>query len=106
MFDLLAATAVFTGAFALGLALLAAVTLVPFVLTLQLAETRRFSSARWGSVSLAGSLLAGALVLLVLRSDRPALLAVVALPMAFLGPLLLSALQGSESVGGRVGRHQ
>ena len=49
---------------------------------------------------------AGALVLLVLRSDRPALLAVVALPMAFLGPLLLSALQGSESVGGRVGRHQ
>jgi len=105
MLDLLVATAVVTALVALGLALLAAVTLVPFVLTLRRAEAHRLSSARWGTVSLAGSLVALALGLLLVRQGSGAV-AVAALPLAFLGPLLLWALDGHPAVGGRAGRHE
>jgi len=105
MLDLLAATAVVTALVALGLAVLAVVTLVPFVLTLRRAEAHRFASAQWGAVSLLGSLAALALGLLLLREGSP-VVAVGALPLAFLGPLLLWALDGHEAVGGRAGRHE
>ena len=106
MLDLLGATLAVTLIVALGLVLLAAITLLPFFVTLQRADALRFSTARWGAVSLVGSLLAVAFALLVLRSDRSALLAVLGLPLAGLGPLLLALFEGGERVGGRAGRHE
>lgn len=105
MLDLLAATAVFTALVALGLAALAAVTLVPFVLTLQRAQARRLSSARWGAVSLVGSLVALALFLLLVREGSP-VVALAALPLALVGLLLVHVVDGDQAVGGRAGRHE
>ena len=66
MLDLLGATLAVTVLVALGLAMLSSVTLLPFFVTLQRADALRFSTARWGAVSLVGSLLSVAWVLLVL----------------------------------------
>lgn len=106
MLDLLAATVTFTALVAAGLAVLAAVTLVPFVVTLQLADARRFAPARWGALSLAGSVLGLAVALLIARSDLPTALVPVGLLPALAGPALLSLLSGGQAVGGRAGRHQ
>ena len=106
MLDLLAVTAAFTALVAAGLALLAAVTLVPFVVTLQLADARRFSPTRWGAASLAGSVLGLALALLIVRSDRPTALVAVGLLPALAGPALLKLLPTGAPLGGRAGRHQ
>jgi hypothetical protein len=106
--DLVLAAVAFPLIFALGLLLLSLVTLVPFVLALQMADSRRFSTARWGTVALVGSLAGLALALLFYRSDRlpdPAAL----LPLAFTwaGPGGLWLLTGEEElVGGRAGVHE
>jgi hypothetical protein len=106
--DLLLAAIVFPLLVAVGLALLALVTLVPFVLALQMAESRGFSTARWGTVALAGSLLALVLALIFLRSDTIAApAAALPLVLAAAGPAALWLLTGDESgLGGRTGQHE
>ena len=108
MLDLLLAAIAFPLIVALGLALLAAVTLAPFVVALHMADQRAFSTGRWGSIALAGSLLGLALALLLYRSDRlPDLAAVLPLLLTWVGPGLLWLLSGQEAVvGGRAGAHE
>jgi hypothetical protein len=103
--DVLVAAVAVTAVVAAGLALLAAVTLVPFVLALRMADRRGFPSARWGSLALAGAVLGLGVVLLALRSDASPLLAAVGLPMSFAAPLALSLLEPGQPLGGRTGRH-
>jgi predicted membrane protein len=106
--DLVLAAIVFPLIVAVGLALLAAVTLVPFVLALRMAEARRFSTTRWGAVALAGSVVGLLLALVFLRSDRiPSPAALLPLTFTFAGPGLLWLLSGEEAVvGGRSGAHE
>ena len=108
MLDLILAAVTFPLIVALGLALLAGVTLVPFVVALQMADKRAFSTARWGTVALAGSLVGLALALLFYRSDRlPDLAALLPLMLTWSGPGLLWLLSGEEAaVGGRAGAHE
>jgi hypothetical protein len=106
--DLLLAAIVFPLIVAVLLAVLALVTLVPFVVALQMAESRGFSTARWGAVALATSLLALLGALLVLRSDTIAApAAVLPLVLAAAAPGVLWLLSGDETeIGGRAGRHE
>lgn len=104
MIDLLAATVAFTAVVALGLAVLALLTLVPFVLALRLAEQRGVDPARGGAAALLGSVLGVGLVLLALRSSL--VLLVIAVPLAFAGVLALTLLSDDSRLRGRVGRHQ
>ena len=105
MTDLLLATVAVVLLVALALAVLAALTLVPFLVTLQLAERRRFSLFRWGAVSLAGSVFGLVVALLVLRGgSSPGVAAAVLLPI-LAAPLLLVLLPPEDPLGGRAGRH-
>ena len=108
MADLLLAAVVFPLVVALGVALLAAFTLLPFVVALQMAESRRFSTARWGAVAIVTSLVGLAFALLVLRSDAlPTVGVVVPLALTWAAPGALWLLTGEEElVGGRAGRHE
>ena len=108
MLDLLLAAIGFPLIVALGLALLAAVTLVPFVLALRMADSRSFPSLRWGAFALAGSLLGLLLALVVLRSERIAdAAAVLPLVLTWAGPGALWLLTGEDAaIGGRAGAHE
>lgn len=108
MADLLLAVGASVVLVALAMALLSAVTLAPFVVALQLAERRRFSTARWGALTLAGSVVGLVLVLLLVRSDRlPTAVALLPLLLTWSGPAVLWLLAGDEvAVGGRAGRHE
>lgn len=108
MIDLLLAAVTFPLLVALALAALAAVTLVPFVMALQMADARAFSAARWGAVALVGSVAGLLLALLFYRSDRiPTPAALLPLTFTWAGPGLLWLLTGSETrVGGRAGAHE
>jgi type II secretory pathway component PulK len=105
--DLLLAVVAVAVLVAVALALLAAVTLVPFVVALQMADARRFSTARWGAVALLGSALGLAAALVVLRAERvPDLVGLLPLALTWLGPGALWLLTGEEArIGGRAGRH-
>ncbi len=108
MIDLLLAAVAFPLIVALGLVVLALLTLVPFVLALQMADARAFSTTRWGVVSLVGSGVGLLLALVFLRSDRlPGPIALLPLAVTFAGPGLLWLLSGEEAlVGGRAGAHE
>lgn len=108
MIDLLLAAVGFPLIVAVALALVSALTLVPFVLALRMADERAFSSTRWGAVALAGSLLGLLLALVVLRSDRVFdLAALLPLVLTWAGPGALWLLTGQEvAVGGRAGAHE
>ena len=108
MGDLLLAVLVFALLVALGLALLAAVTLVPFVVALRMADARRFSTTRWGAVTIVASLVGLGLALLFVRSDTlPSIAALLPLTVTWAGPGALWLLTGEEElVGGRAGRHE
>lgn len=108
MLDLLLAAVTFPLIVAVALAALAAVTLLPFVLALQMADVRAFSTARWGAISVVGSLVGLLLFLVVLRSDRvPTPVALLPLVFTWAGPGGLWLLTGEEArIGGRAGAHE
>ena len=108
MLDLLLAAVGFPLIVAVALALLAAVTLAPFVLALQMAEARGFPTGRWGTVALAASLLGLALALVFYRWDRvPTLGALLPLLLTWAGPGALALLSADDAeVGGRAGAHE
>jgi predicted membrane protein len=106
--DLLLAAIGFPLLVAVALALLAALTLVPFVVALRMADERAFSTTRWGAVALAGSLLGLLLALAFYRSDRiPSLATLLPLVLTWTGPAALWLLNGQEAAaGGRAGAHE
>ena len=106
MRDLLASLVVFPLLVALGLAVLYALTVVPVLLSLAMAERRGFSTGRWAGLALLGVLLGLGLAAVAVRADAPRVLQVVPLALAFAAPLGLWLLQGTEAVGGRAGRHE
>lgn len=103
MTDLLAATAVFTLLVALALGVLAALTLVPFVLTLRAVEDRGLSSLLWGALALGGSLFGVAVVLAATRTDGTArlVLAVFGVAVAFAAPAAVRTLSTDREPAGR-----
>ena len=108
MLDLLLAAVTFPLIIAAALAVLAGFTLVPFVLALEMADHRRFSTTRWGAVALIGSIVGLALTLLLVRSDRvPSVITLLPLLLTWAGPGALWLLSGEETaVGGRAGAHE
>ena len=108
MLDLLLALIGFPLIVAVALALLSAVTLVPFVVALQMADRRGFPTGRWGVVALAGSLVGLGLALVFYRSDRiPTLAALLPLMLTWTGPGALSLLSENDAeIGGRAGAHE
>ncbi len=104
MGDLLLALLVFTVLVALGLTLLAGLTIVPFVAALHLAEVRGLSSARVSAGAAGGVLLGFALAGAVLLLDAPRLLVVPALLLVWAVPLGLRLLS-APALAGRAGRH-
>ena len=108
MLDLLLAVGTAALLVALALGLLSAVTLAPFVVGLQMAEARRFSTARWGALTLAGVGVALLLALVLVRGDRVATpVALLPLLLAWGGPAALWLLTEQDTgLGGRAGRHE
>lgn len=108
MIDLLLAALGFPLLVTVALALLASVTLVPFVVALRMADERAFSTTRWGAVALAGCAVGLLLALYVFRSDRVSgLAALLPLVVTWAGPAALWLLSGEEAaVGGRAGAHE
>ena len=104
MLDALVAAVVVALLVAAGLAVLYAVTVVPFLVTVDLAERRGCSTGRWAGLSLAAVLLGVGLVLVGLLTGAPRLLLVPALAVAFV-PAVVLALR-SDTLGGRAGRHE
>ena len=105
MVDALLAALVVALLGAAALALLAALTVLPFVLALQRADRRGLSANRVGAVSLAGSGLGTALAgYLALRTSAPVPLAVLPLVLAGAGPL--AAATAPRSWLGRRGGHE
>lgn len=106
MLDLLASTA----ALLVVLALLALVgiglTVLPFVVAADLAERRGLSVPRAGTLTLVAVGVALAGVVLVLRGDRPSMLALLPLLLTWLVPGALLLLRGPGRVGGRRGLHE
>jgi hypothetical protein len=84
-----------------------AVTVVPFVLTVDMAERRRLSTVRAGAFALVtiGLGLLGALA--VYRGDRATALVLVPLVLTWAGPLTVTMLEpGQVRLGGRPGAHE
>ena len=108
MLDLLLALVTTALLVALALAVLSAMTLAPFVIGLRMAEARRFSTARWGALTLAGVGIALLLALVLLRDDRVAPpVALLPLLLAWGGPAALRLLAEQDTgPGGRAGRHE
>jgi hypothetical protein len=104
MLDALVAAVVVALLVALALAALYAVTVVPFLVTVDLAERRGCSTGRWAGLSLAAVLVAVAVALAGLLAGAPRPLLALALAGGFL-PAVVLALR-SDALGGRAGRHE
>ena len=104
MLDALVAAVVAALLVATALAGLYAVTVLPFLVTVGLAERRGCSTGRWAGLSLAAVLLAVGLALVGVLTGAPRPLLIAAPAMGFV-PALVLALR-SEVLGGRAGRHE
>lgn len=106
MLDALVSAVVFALVVAVGLAVLYAVTVVPFLLAVGMAERRGFSTGRWGGLALLGVLLGLGLALAVRAADLPRVLQLLALLGVFAAPAALLVLDSGSRLGGRAGRHE
>ncbi len=108
MLDLLLAVVTTALLVSLALAVLSAVTLAPFVVGLQMAEGRRFSTARAGALTLTGVGVSLLLTVVLVRGDRvPTPVALLPLLLAWGGPAALGLLAEQDTgLGGRAGRHE
>lgn len=89
---------------ALG-AVLAAVSAVPFVVAVDMAERRGFSTARWGALELV--LLVAAAAVGYLAWKHTLVLLPFGMVLAWVIPLLLALLSGrEETLGGYQGAHE
>ncbi|MFN2523779.1 MAG: hypothetical protein ABR614_10785 [Mycobacteriales bacterium] len=107
MVDVLVATVAFVVVATVLLAGLVLVTVAPLYVALQMADTRRFSTARWAVVA-GFAVVVGLGAAYVLRShDVPKLVPLVPLALTWTGPLLLWLLDPSQTrLGGRAGLHE
>ena len=81
------------------------VVVLPFVLTVDLAERRGFSTTRWGAIALVDAALALGSASLVVKHSALVLLATAAL--AWAAPAALSLMDRTQvRLGGYQGRHQ
>ena len=100
MLDALVSAVVFALVVAVGLAALYAVTVVPFLLAVGMAERRGLSTGRWGGLAVLGVLLGLGLALAVRAVDLPRVLQLLALLGVFSAPaLLLVTGDGARSAG-------
>lgn len=106
MLATLAAALVVALVVALGLALLYAVTVVPLLLALGMAERRGFGTARWGALAIAGVLVGLAAALLVRLGGLHLGIQLLALMVTFSAPMALWLLGAGDRLGGRAGRHE
>ena len=84
-----------------------AVTVVPFVLSVDMAERRRLSTVRAGTFSLVAIVLGLLGALVVYRGDRPTVLVLVPLVLTWAGPMAMTMLEeGQVRIGGRPGAHE
>ena len=83
-------------------------TLVPFVLSLRMAERRGLAQARWGAAVLMTSVLGTLVLALALRRGGASAMAgaVVGALLSYAVPLLLRVADVGPLVGGRAGRHE
>lgn len=80
---------------------------VPFVLTVDLAERGGFSTARWGSACVAAVLVTAALALRIELGGHTRVLHLVPLALVLLPPLVVSLLDHNQTrVGGSQGAHE
>lgn len=107
MGGLLVATVTFTVLVALLLAALVAVTVLPVFVSLQLAERRRFSTARWFVVSSVGVLLGLGVAYVLHKHGVSRFVQSVPLVLTWVGPAVLWLLEERQvGLGGRAGRHE
>ena len=104
MLDALSATAVVALLVAVGLGVLYGLTVVPFVLAVDLAERRGRSTGRWAGWALTAVLGALALALVAWRLGGGPVALVLALAVAVAPALVL--LASGDRVGGPAGRHE
>ena len=104
MLDAVVAAVVVALLVAAGLAVFYAVTVLPFLVTVDLAERRGCSTGRWAGLSLAAVMVALALAAAGLLAGAPRPLLVPLLAVGFV-PAVVLALR-SASLGGRAGRHE
>ena len=107
MGGLLVATVTFTVLVALVLAALVAVTVLPVFVSLQMADSRRFSTARWFALS-AGAVVVGLGYAYVLHKHGASrILQPLPLLLTWAGPGALWLLEERQvRIGGRAGRHE
>ncbi len=108
MLDLLATATAFTVIVAVLVLALAGLTVVPFVVSVTMAERRDFHPGRWGAIALAatGAGLVAA-YLLWEHTGVPRPIAVLPVALTWAAPGVLWLLDGTEQVvGGRPGRHE
>jgi uncharacterized membrane protein YadS len=87
------------------LSLVVATTVLPFVLTVDMAERRGYSTFRWGTIELAALAVAAAMVWKL--QHHSILLLVLPLEVCWLAPELLSLLTPQQSdLGGVQGAHE
>jgi multidrug efflux pump subunit AcrB len=106
--DLLVATVAFCVVAAAVVVAVVAVTVLPMYVALQLADRRRFSTARWVGVTAVGIAIGAGYAYVLHRSDdTPRLVALLPLLLTWSGPAFLLLLDdGQERLGGRAGRHE
>jgi hypothetical protein len=105
--DLLVASTAFSVVVALLVVGAVLVTVVPVYVALGMAESRRFSTARWGAVAAVFVVAALAASYVMHNSDVPKLLPLLPLALAWGGPGLLWLLESDHvRIGGRAGQHE
>jgi hypothetical protein len=92
---------------ALGCVAFVLFTVVPFVVGVDMAERRGFSTDRWGAFCLLSVSLAAALAFLVHQRDLSSLLYLPAVALTWAVPGVLALLDASQrTLGGRAGAHE
>ena len=107
MIDLLVATVAFCVVVAVILVVAVAVTVAPLYAALQMADSRRFSTTRWGLLTAVGVLVGVGFAYVLHGRDVPEVLAALPLVMTWAGPSVLWLLdESAERIGGRAGAHE
>lgn len=107
MVEVVVAAAAVAAVLALGLTVLAALTLVPFVVALQRAEVLRVSPMRVGALALVASVAGLVLAAFaVLRTSLPVWQAALLVLLTWVVPLALRIVPSAPRQLGRAGRHE
>lgn len=106
MLETFPAAAIFALVVALALAVLYALTVVPVVLAIAMAERRGFPTARWTAAAIAGVLIGLALAVVLRRAGGHIGVQGAGLLLVFTAPMALWLLERGDRLGGRGGRHE